>query len=69
MKEKEFQHMHDQNAFLADIIFALNEDLLTTEDIGNIMKLISKRIYEKQGEVVIRNVKIPVEVTEEVDSI
>ena len=46
-EEEKIQYSHDKNAFFGDILFALNEDLLSSSDMIAIMKTISRRMDEK----------------------
>ena len=65
MTEKEFQYAHDKNAFLADVLFALEHDLLSTDDMIEVMKLISKRMDENQQNHIIYKVGVPVKITDD----
>ena len=65
MTEKEFQYAHAKNAFLADVLFALEHDLLSTDDMIEIIKLISKRMDENPHDYIISKVGVPVRITDD----
>ena len=65
MTEKEFQYAHAKNAFLADVLFALENDLLSADDMIDIIKLISKRMDENPHTYIISKVGVPVKITDD----